>query len=72
MTDIRQDNMTSQQTAQNYDKLASHWNSDEFNRTNGIAQHQRAIRFAPNKRNAIDIGCGSSGRIIDLMISEGF
>jgi SAM-dependent methyltransferase len=64
--------MTPQQIAENYDKLASHWNSDEFNRTNGIAQHKRAIRFAPNKRNAIDIGCGSSGRIIDLMISEGF
>lgn len=64
--------MKPQQTAENYNKIASHWNSDEFNRNNGIAQHKRAIRFAQNKRNAIDIGCGSSGRIIDLMISEGF
>ena len=69
---VRQDIMTPQQTAKSYDKLASHWNSDDFNRTNGIAQHKRAIRFASRKENAIDIGCGSSGRIIDLMISEGF
>jgi hypothetical protein len=40
--------MKPQQTAENYDKLASHWNSDEFNRNNGIAQHKRAIRFVPN------------------------
>lgn len=64
--------MTSQQTAKSYDKLASHWNSGEFNRTNGILQHKRAFRFASRKGNAIDIGCGSSGRIIDLMVSEGF
>ena len=64
--------MTPQQTANNYDKLASHWNGDEFNRSNGIAQHRRAIRFAVRKQNGIDVGCGSSGRIIELMISEGF
>jgi SAM-dependent methyltransferase len=64
--------MTPQQTARSYDKLASHWNSDEFNRTNGIAQHKWAFRFASRKGVAIDVGCGSSGRIIDLMISEGF
>jgi len=64
--------MTPQQTAESYDKLAFYWNDQEFNRTNGIAQHQKAFQFASRKRNAIDIGCGSSGRIIDLMISEGF
>ena len=64
--------MHPQQTAKSYDKLASHWNSDEFNRGNAIAQHKRAFRFAVRKQNAIDIGCGSSGRIIDLLISEGF
>ena len=64
--------MTPQQTAKNYDNLASHWNSDKFLRTNGIAQHQRAIRFASKKGSAIDIGCGSSGRLIELLIAEGF
>jgi SAM-dependent methyltransferase len=64
--------MTPQQTAKNYDKLATHWNSEEFNRNNGVEQHARAIRFVSEKKHAIDIGCGSSGRIIDLMIAEGF
>ena len=64
--------MNPQQTAKSYDKLASHWNGDEFNRSNGIAQHKRAFRFTGRKQNAIDVGCGSSGRIIDLLISEGF
>lgn len=71
-SDVPQNKMTPQQTAEGYDKLAFYWNSEEFNRANGIAQHQRAIRFASRKGNAIDIGCGSSGRIIDLMITEGF
>ena len=64
--------MTPQQTAESYDKLASFWAGEEFNRANGITQHQRAFQFASHKRHAIDVGCGSSGRIIDLLISEGF
>jgi SAM-dependent methyltransferase len=64
--------MTPQETAQSYDALASHWNGEEFNRKNGIEQHQNAVRFLENKTSAIDIGCGSSGRIIDLLVAEGF
>ncbi|NQY32098.1 MAG: class I SAM-dependent methyltransferase [Coraliomargarita sp.] len=64
--------MTPQETAQSYDKIASHWNGDEFNRENGILQHQRALRFSKKKESAIDVGCGSSGRIIELLLSEGF
>ena len=64
--------MTPQQTAETYDKLAAYWNGEEFNRTHGIAQHQRAFQFASRKGSAIDLGCGSSGRIIDLMMAEGF
>lgn len=64
--------MTPQQTAGTYDKLASHWSEPSFDRTNGIAQHQRALKFVSGRKSAIDIGCGSSGRIIDLMVSEGF
>ena len=64
--------MNTQQTATSYDHLASYWNSDKMDRTNGIAQHRRAFQFAKDKRNALDIGCGSSGRLIDLLISEGY
>lgn len=60
------------QQAQNYDKIAAHWDSDRFNRHNGLAQHKRALQFVKNNNRAIDIGCGSSGRIIDLILNEGF
>ena len=35
-------------------------------------QHERAIAFLKEKRRALDIGCGSSGRIIDLLTNHGF
>jgi len=58
--------------AKNYDKIADHWNSPNFNRKNGIDQHKRAFQFSKKQGKAIDIGCGSSGRIIDLLLQEGF
>lgn len=64
--------MTPNEIAKSYDLLADQWNSDAFPCANGIEQHQRAITFLKEKRYALDIGCGSSGRIIDLMISHGF
>jgi 2-polyprenyl-3-methyl-5-hydroxy-6-metoxy-1,4-benzoquinol methylase len=64
--------MNPQETAASYDKIAAHWNGDRFNRENGIRQHERAIGFVTDKRSSIDIGCGSSGRIIDLLLSSGF
>ena len=64
--------MNPQQIALSYDALASHWDGDEFSRENGIKQHIHALRFSKTKGDAIDVGCGSSGRIIDLLLSKGF
>jgi SAM-dependent methyltransferase len=64
--------MTPSEIARSYDQLADHWNSDAFPRNNGIEQHERAIAFLKERRHALDIGCGSSGRIIDLLTSHGF
>jgi SAM-dependent methyltransferase len=58
--------------AHNYDEIASHWDGSGFNRNNGIEQHKKALQFAKESGNAIDIGCGSSGRIIELLLSHGF
>jgi len=60
------------QTAANYDLLASHWAREGFIRENGIAQHERAIRLLGRTGRAIDVGCGSSGRIIGLLLGHGF
>jgi len=64
--------MNQLETAKSYDALADHWNSDDFHRENGMEQHLRAIRFTNKSGCAIDIGCGSSGRIIDLLCENGF
>jgi SAM-dependent methyltransferase len=55
-----------------YDRIAEVWNSDTFNRKNGVAQHDRAVEFSKSRGRALDVGCGSSGRIIDLLIRHGF
>ena len=60
------------ETGEGYDQLADHWDSDAFPRTNGIAQHERAIAFVERRLHALDVGCGSSGRIIDLLMGHGF
>ncbi|MFT5084047.1 MAG: hypothetical protein ACI9Y1_002099 [Lentisphaeria bacterium] len=58
--------------ASNYNKIADHWSGAEFNRENGIGQHKRALQFSKPSGKAIDVGCGSSGRIIDLLLVHGF
>ena len=64
--------MTPDQTAATYDAIAEHWDSPAFNRANGITQHQRAFAFVSVPGAALDAGCGSSGRIIDLLLDKGF
>ncbi|MEM7599789.1 MAG: class I SAM-dependent methyltransferase [Verrucomicrobiota bacterium] len=55
-----------------YDVLAEHWDSDQFNRQNGISAHERALQFLKVRKRAIDIGCGCSGRFLDWFLQEGF
>lgn len=64
--------MDPQQTAANYDQLAEHWATYAGLANNGIAQHERALAFLGRTGRAIDVGCGSSGRFIDLLLRHGF
>lgn len=64
--------MIPREVATSYDRLADRWNDESFPRSNGIHQHERAIAFLTQKRHALDIGCGCSGRIIDLLLEHGF
>lgn len=58
--------------AKNYDRLAEHWASNKINPQNGIAAHRLAMQFIDSKKAAIDIGCGSNGRIIDFLLAQKF
>lgn len=64
--------MTPEQTAATYNQIAQHWDCPEFNGSYGINQHERALQFVSEFGSALDIGCGSSGRIIDLLQNHGF
>lgn len=55
-----------------YDQITHLWERDEFDRSNGIAQHERALAFVKQRGRALDIGCGCTGRLIDLLINAGF
>ena len=65
-------NMNPSEVAASYDSLAHRWSSAGFDRTNGVAQHTRALQFVQRHGKALDVGCGSSGRFIDLLIGQGF
>ncbi|MDX2099486.1 MAG: class I SAM-dependent methyltransferase, partial [Leptolyngbyaceae cyanobacterium bins.59] len=64
--------MRPDEVAQSYDQIANVWNSEAFPRTDGVKQHERAIAFVKERQYALDIGCGCSGRIIDLLMGYGF
>lgn len=66
--------MTPEETGRSYDQIADHWNGDVFNRQNGLAAHRRALAFlagtATTVGHAIDLGCGCSGRFMDLLTAH--
>lgn len=64
--------MTPSQIAATYDRIAPHWDDPAFDRTNGMAQHARALGFVRAVGSALDVGCGSSGRIVSLLVDHGF
>lgn len=55
-----------------YNQITHLWENDGFNRNNGIEQHERAIEFVKSRGYALDVGCGSTGRLIDFLLSKGF
>jgi SAM-dependent methyltransferase len=64
--------MKPEETGSHYDRIALWWQAQHLRSTYGIAQLERAIKFTENKATALDIGCGSSGRFIDVLIKNGF
>ncbi|MCE0484293.1 MAG: class I SAM-dependent methyltransferase [Methylacidiphilales bacterium] len=54
-----------------YDQIAVKWQNEPI-QSYGIAQLERAIRFVKSRGRALDIGCGSQGRMITLLQKESF
>lgn len=64
--------MTPDQTGKAYDQITGRWSREDFNREYGMEQHRRALMFSRQKRQALDVGCGCTGRFTELLLSEGF
>jgi len=63
--------MHPEETGRSYDTIAATWREPHI-QANGIAQMERALQFATARGHALDIGCGCSGRFIDLLTRHGY
>ena len=50
-----------------YNKIAEYWNERHLDSKYGLNQIEKALKFVKNKNTALDIGCGSGGRIVKLL-----
>ncbi len=64
--------MKPQQTAKRYDRIASWWKEHMKDSKYGVSQLRQAIQLTENRGFALDIGCGSEGRFIDVMLHSNF
>ncbi len=55
-----------------YDKIAQWWHSYHEESTYGLGQVERAISYCKVHGSALDVGCGSGGRIIRKLEQSGF
>jgi SAM-dependent methyltransferase len=55
-----------------YDRIAAWWDGQQEQSTAGLHFVEAAIRLSANQRNALDVGCGSGGRIIAALLEVGF
>ncbi|RAU82808.1 class I SAM-dependent methyltransferase [Pontibacter arcticus] len=60
------------ETGKSYDKIADWWQAYHKDSDYGMAQIRRAISYCKNKGVALDVGCGSGGRITSELLREGF
>ena len=63
--------MQPNEIGRSYDTIAHVWQEPQI-QSNGIAQLERAVKFTKSRNYALDIGCGCSGRFLDLLIKHGF
>jgi len=55
-----------------YNKIAEWWHQHHLNSTYGVRQIEMAISYCSNQISALDVGCGSGGRIVRSLEDKGF
>lgn len=58
--------MTPKEVGESYGRIAAQWDSPPFDRSNGLNALKKAISFCEDLGWTLDIGCGCSGRSIEL------
>ena len=61
-----------EETGRRYDAIAAWWDSQESTTTSGLRYLPRAIALCTKGRKALDVGCGSGGRVIAALLQAGF
>lgn len=64
--------MTARNIGRQYDKIAAWWNEHHKESSYGAAQLERALSMAAKGGRALDVGCGSGGRLIRSLEARGF
>jgi SAM-dependent methyltransferase len=59
------------ETGRAYDAIAAWWDAGERAATTGLDFLRSAVRIAPRGR-ALDVGCGTGGRMIEALQSSGY
>ena len=55
-----------------YDKIAHWWHEKHRNSQYGMEQLEKALNFTLSGKSALDVGCGTGGRIIRQLQERGF
>ena len=63
--------MQPSEIAKSYDSIAHQWLEPHLG-TDGIRQHEQALKFRPGGGIALDAGCGCNGRFIRLLEGRGY
>jgi len=64
--------MDTQTLGEHYSQIAEWWEGNHKDSKYGVEYVERAVRRVKNKGTALDVGCGSGGRIIETILGAGF
>jgi SAM-dependent methyltransferase len=64
--------MHPRETGRRYDAVAAQVDADLRESTYGVGFLERAIALCKTRRTALDVGCGTGGRMIDRLLNAGF
>jgi len=64
--------MHPRETGRRYDAIAPLWDEARRENLQGLGFLERAIASCKSRRMALDVGCGTGGRMIEKMLASGF